>query len=84
MSDLSRDQLEQLVQGHHWDPLAILGAHPITQGNSSSVVIRCFLPEATNVALLLGEHTRHPIPMRRLHKAGVFEVTVQEPLGTTP
>ena len=32
MSGLPLEQLEQLVQGHHWDPLAILGAHPMAQG----------------------------------------------------
>jgi hypothetical protein len=31
MSDLP---LDQLVQGHHWDPLAILGVHPMAQGSS--------------------------------------------------
>ena len=55
MSDLPRDQLEQLVQGHLWDPLAILGAHPITQGGSPTAAIRCFLPEAKDVALLFSE-----------------------------
>ena len=55
MSGLSLDQLEQLIQGHHWDPLAILGAHPMAQGSSPTVAIRCFLPEATNVVLILNE-----------------------------
>ena len=84
MSGLSLDQLEQLVQGHHWDPLAILGAHPMAQGSSSTVAIRCFLPEANHVALLLNERARQPIPMTRLHKDGLFEATVPGPLGTRP
>ena len=70
MSGLSLDQLEQLVQGHHWNPLAILGPHPITQGDSPTVAIRCFLPEANKVALLLNERGRQPVPMTRLHEAG--------------
>ena len=84
MSDLPLDQLEQLVQGHHWDPLAILGAHPMAQGSSPTVAIRCFLPEANGVALLLSERNRQPIPMTRLHEAGLFEATVPGPLGTNP
>ena len=84
MSDLPLDQLEQLVQGHHWDPLAILGAHPMAQGSSPTVAIRCFLPEANDVALLLSERGRQPIPMTRLHEAGLFEATVPGPLGTSP
>src|SRR4249920_1167997 len=84
MSGLPLDQLEQLVQGHHWDPLAILGAHPLTQGSSPAVVIRCFLPEANEVALLLSERSLQPIPMKRLHEAGLFEAIVPGPLGTAP
>jgi hypothetical protein len=68
MSDLPLEQLEQLVQGHHWNPLAILGPHPMAQGDSPTVAIRCFLPEADNVALLLSERGQQPIPMTRLHE----------------
>ncbi len=81
MSDLP---LDQLVQGHHWDPLAILGAHPMTQGNSPTVAIRCFLPEAKTVALLLSERDRPSVPMTRLHEAGLFEAIVQGPLSASP
>ena len=81
MSDLP---LEQLVQGHHWDPLAILGVHPMAQGSSSNVAIRCFLPQAKNVALLLSERNQQPVPMTRLHEAGLFEAIVPGPLGTSP
>ena len=84
MSGLSLDQLEQLVQGHHWDPLAILGAHPMAHGNSPTVSIRCFLPEANDVALLLSGESPQPIPMRRIHKDGLFEATVPGPLGSSP
>ena len=81
MSDLP---LDQLVQGQHWDPLAILGAHPRAQDSSSTVVIRCFLPEAKHVALLLNGQDQRPIPMTRLHEAGLFEAIVPGPLGTSP
>ena len=84
MSDLRLDQLEQLIQGHHWDPLAFLGAHPMAQNGSPAVAIRCFLPEAKNVSLLLNERDRHTIAMTRLHEAGVFEAIVPGPLGATP
>ncbi|MCX5723834.1 MAG: 1,4-alpha-glucan branching protein GlgB [Nitrospirae bacterium] len=84
MSDLSLDQLEQLVQGHHWDPLAILGAHPIAQGSSPAVAVRCFVPEANHVALLLSKRESQPIPMTRLHETGLFEATVPGSLETAP
>lgn len=84
MSGLSLDQLEQLIQGHHWDPLSILGPHPTVQGNSQTVAVRCFLPEAIDVALLLEGQDRQPIPMARAHTAGVFEAIVPGPLGPVP
>ncbi len=82
MSLISHDQLEQLVQGYHWDPLAILGAHPMVQGNSPIVEIRCFLPEASDVVLLPSRQSQQPIPMKRIHKDGLFEATVPGPLKT--
>jgi len=50
MSTLSRQHIEQLVSGSHWDPLAILGPHTREQNGSSALVIRCFLPEAHEAA----------------------------------
>ena len=84
MSGLSLEQLERLIQGRHWDPLAILGPHPINQVESSAVAIRCFLPEAKEAALLLSESGRPPLPMTRLHEAGLFEAIVPGPLGAAP
>ena len=84
MSDLPLEQLELLVQGHHWAPHVILGAHPVDQGDASTVAIRCFFPEAKDVVLLLCEQGRRSIPMIRLHHAGLFEARVQESLVTHP
>ena len=84
MSSVSVAQLEQLVQGHHWDPLAILGVHPMAQESPPRVAIRCFLPEAKTVVLLLNEENHKPVPMTRLHGAGLFEAIVSGPLGTSP
>ena len=82
MSGLSLNQLEQLVQGYHWDPLAILGAHPMVQGNSPFVEIRCFLPEASDVALLSSPQSQQSVSMKRIHKDGLFEAIVPGPLET--
>ena len=74
MPKLSFEQADQLVQGHHWDPLSILGPHPSSAAESNGVAIRCFLPEAKEVAVLLGPKDQPPIPMTRIHDAGLFEV----------
>jgi 1,4-alpha-glucan branching enzyme len=74
MRELSLEQADQLVQGYHWDPLSILGPHPSSAADSKGVAIRCFLPEAKEVAVLLGPKDQPPIPMTRIHDAGLFEV----------
>lgn len=84
MSDLPLEQIELLVQGRHWAPHTILGAHPAIQADSSALVIRCFLPEAKDVELLLSRLDRQSIPMIYLHHAGVFEASVAGPPGAHP
>ena len=73
MSELSFEQADQLVQGHHWDPLSILGPHPSSTSRSDGVTIRCFLPDAKDVAVLIEPNNQRPIPMKRIHEAGLFE-----------
>lgn len=73
MAKLSTDQVEQLVQGVHWDPLALLGRHP---ANDGSVTIRCFLPQAVAVSVHFEDAVREAVTMTRVHDAGLFEATV--------
>ena len=73
MRKVSFEQAEQLVQGHHWDPLAILGPHPFSTANSTGFTIRCFLPDAKDVAVLIEADSQRPVPMKRIHDAGLFE-----------
>jgi 1,4-alpha-glucan branching enzyme len=78
MSTLSRDQIEQLVKGHHWDPLAVLGLHPSRQNGSTAVIIRCFLPEAREAAVVVDQTGQPAIPMSRVHEAGLFEAVLPQ------
>ncbi len=79
MSKLSLDQIEQLVQGCHWNPLSLLGPHPTA---TDSTVIRCFLPEAKGAAILFATSKPATTPMARIHDAGLFETTLPGPLPT--
>ncbi|MBA5865982.1 MAG: 1,4-alpha-glucan branching protein GlgB [Nitrospira sp. CR1.3] len=81
MSRLSSEQIELLVQGKLWDPLSLLGPHPTAAG-SSAVVIRCFLPDAKDASVVFDKRDRPPVPMARIHEAGLFEATVPGPLPT--
>ncbi|HET7438178.1 MAG TPA: hypothetical protein VFJ56_01675, partial [Nitrospira sp.] len=78
MSNLSRHQIEQLVKGHHWDPLAVLGLHTTQQNGSPTVVIRCFLPEAKEASVLVNSSEQPTIPMSRVHESGLFEAVLPE------
>ncbi len=81
MSSLSRDQIEQLVKGQHWDPLAVLGHHPSKRNGSAVTVIRCFLPEAREAAVVIEPGTGSTVPMTRVHDAGLFEAVLPQPLS---
>ncbi len=78
MSTLSRQQIDQIVKGHHWDPLAVLGLHPSSLNGSPAVAIRCFQPDAKEVAVVMDELSQPPIQMTRIHKAGLFEALLPQ------
>ena len=82
MTTLSRHQIDLLVKGQHWDPLSILGRHAIRQNDLPAVIVRCFLPEAASVSVLCDARAGSPIPMTRVHDAGLFEA--QFPDGPLP
>jgi 1,4-alpha-glucan branching enzyme len=65
----SGGDLERLIALVHPDPHSILGAHPTPKG----VVIRALRPDAESVRVAPDEPARAPVPMRRVHPAGLFE-----------
>ena len=80
MSNLPRQQIEQLVKGHHWDPLSVLGPHTIQQNGTAGIVIRCFLPEAKEASVCLDSAEQPAVPMTRVHDSGLFEAVLREAL----
>jgi 1,4-alpha-glucan branching enzyme len=77
MSTLPPQHIEQLVTGSHWDPLAVLGPHARQQNGTPALVIRCFLPEAHEAAVLVPSPTG-TFPMSRIHESGLFEAVLPE------
>ncbi|MFL5561591.1 MAG: 1,4-alpha-glucan branching protein GlgB [Gemmatimonadaceae bacterium] len=73
-SDVAR-----LLAGVHDSPHAILGAHPVSAGADSGVVIRAFHHAATGVECI--PEGRDPIPMLRV-EGGLFAVFL--PKATLP
>ncbi|MBO0823859.1 MAG: 1,4-alpha-glucan branching protein GlgB, partial [Actinobacteria bacterium] len=66
---VSLAEIDRLLAGHHYDPHAILGGHP----GSDGVTIRALRPLAETVTLMLPDGSR--IPMRHVYQ-GVFSVTI--------
>ena len=79
MSTLSRQLIEQLITGTHWDPLAVLGPHTREQNGSAALVIHCFLPEANEAEVLVSPHEQPAFPMSRIHESGLFEAVLPQP-----
>ena len=75
MPQISVDEIDRLVAGHHTDPHSILGAHPGPDG----ITVRAFRPLATAVTVVLSDGRR--FPMRHVQE-GVFEVIL--PPGNVP
>jgi 1,4-alpha-glucan branching enzyme len=67
---LTAETIEALVRGEHGDPFSVLGPHP----NGGSLVVRAFLPEAREVAVLPAAGS--PQPLRSVHPAGLWEATL--------
>lgn len=63
-------ELRRFLQLKHPEPHRILGPHQL----NGSVVIRAFRPDAESVELLVG--TRRPQSLRKIHDAGLFEITI--------
>lgn len=63
-SPLNED-LQRIIEARHHDPFAVLGRHPL---EGSGIVIRTFLPHATEVTIAEGER-----PMQRVPNTDIFE-----------
>jgi 1,4-alpha-glucan branching enzyme len=66
---VSHAEIDQIVDGLHHDPHAVLGAHPGPAGT----VVRALRPLAASVAVVLPDGRR--FPMTHVHQ-GVFEATI--------
>ncbi len=73
---MNNDEIEALVGGYHGDPFSILGPHGLraeADGTKTAAKeeweVRAFLPQAAKVEVVSGNER---IPMRNVHKAGLF------------
>ncbi len=64
--------IDKIVHADHHDPYTILGIHPVAGG----VVVRAFLPDAAEVAVVELHNRENRWGMARINDAGFFEVFI--------
>ncbi len=70
------DDIERVIRVEHWDPFQVLGPHPTSLKGEPATIVRAFLPEAVEAKLLPDGIGKTPVPMVRMHAAGLFEATL--------
>lgn len=71
-------EMERIVRGEHGDPFSILGLHAVEveEGGQKSVAIRAFLPQASEVAVILPGGGK--VPANLVHPGGLFEADIPQ------
>lgn len=81
------EEIDLLIHANHWNPFAVLGAHPLERPDrKTGIVIRAFLPEAANawVVDLSGGEPGARLPMEKTHTDGLFERKFPDRPATFP
>src|SRR5437879_714524 len=80
---VSRAEIDRIVDGTHYDPHSVLGAHPAsgaaTRQGAARTVIRALRPLAASVTAVLPDGRR--FPLRHVYR-GVFAATL--PVSQVP
>ena len=78
-------EIDRILFSEHSDPFHILGAHPIVEVAEEEretrirgVVIRAFLPEASQAWIVADDTPNLPVPMERIRPEGFFAVSFPE------
>ena len=81
---LDQREVETIVRGEHGDPFALLGPHTLTHDGGRAVVIRAFLPTASEVWVAPEGSAPSPCRMDRIHPDGLFEAVFLESRAPFP
>src|SRR6266851_2161135 len=74
VSEFERD-IALLLRAENRDPFRLLGPHIVEQGEEKRLVARGFFPRATQVSILLKDHS-DAIPATRIRPEGLFEAAL--------
>ncbi len=73
---LTSDAIQAIVTGQHGDPFSVLGPH-----GDGVPVVRAFLPEAREAAVVAAGDANRAWPLRSIHPAGLWEASLPHPPG---
>lgn len=78
-TELSKKEMDLLVQSRHYAPRSLLGFHEVTNERGiCEWVVRVYEPEAKRVALFWDDQQQEDaVTLDRIHKGGLFEVFLQ-------
>ena len=76
---VSREDILKIVHATHYDPHAVLGLHPVTDGERPVMAVRAFVPTAREmfVVPLTRRGAGKPVAMQRIHGDGFFEALIR-------
>ncbi|HEY4612760.1 MAG TPA: hypothetical protein VII11_07225, partial [Bacteroidota bacterium] len=72
-STVPQEDIRRIIAADHHDPFQILGAHVVNLDGKNVVVVRAFLPDASEAIVIEEENGRREFPMHRITDDGFFE-----------
>jgi 1,4-alpha-glucan branching enzyme len=77
-TNVSLNSVGALVEGRHNNPFEILGPHEVEHRGEQAIAVRAFMPHSSQVWVVDSAHDA-PVPMRRIHPAGLYEAICPVP-----
>jgi 1,4-alpha-glucan branching enzyme len=70
------EHIERLIKAEHCNPDEVLGPHATSVNGKPAFLVRAFVPEAREARVIPHSPSGGPVPMKRVHEAGLFEAVV--------
>ncbi|MEN6452135.1 MAG: 1,4-alpha-glucan branching enzyme, partial [Thermoguttaceae bacterium] len=77
----SLEMIRRLVEGRNENPFELLGPHEVDQSGRRALAVRAYLPTCGQAWVVDPAKADQPLPMRRIHPAGLFEAICPAPRG---
>lgn len=74
--------IDRLVKAEHGNPRELLGPHPTSLNSTPAIVVRHYAPEARSASVIPDLPGSKPVPMTRVHEAGLFEALLPHESGS--